>query len=163
MTDDVPDDLLESADPELDVAALMADIRERVRRRREALGVDDRVFPQYDVTACPAEPEGIPFDANLYHHLRLANELYAEFETEPALPPSPYTRLPVLGRLWQRFRPGLHLLILYYVNRATAQQASINRHLVSVLNQLTELTQAQQRTIADLQAQAEALRQQDRR
>ena len=89
MNDSVPDDLLEINDPEIDAAALMAQIRERMRQRRIALGLDDRSFPSYDVTSCPPEPEDIAFDANLYHHLRLANELYAQGETEPALPPSP--------------------------------------------------------------------------
>jgi len=159
MSDGVPDDLLESNNPEIDTVALMAQIRERMRRRRRELGVDNRSFPSYDVTSCPAEPDDLPYDANLYHHLRLANELYAEADTEPALPPSPLTRVPLFGRLWQRVRPSLHVLILFYVNRALAHQVTVNRHLVSVLNQLTVQVEAQQRTIVALQADIQALRQ----
>jgi hypothetical protein len=161
MNDSVPDDLLEINDPEIDAAALMAQIRERMRQRRIALGLDDRSFPSYDVTSCPPEPQDLAFDANLYHHLRLANELYAQGDTEPALPPSPLSRLPVFGRLWQRLRPSLHVLILFYVNRALAQQVTVNRHLVSVLNQLTVQSQAQQRAIAALQSELQTLRQAD--
>ncbi len=161
MNHGVPDDLLENNNPEIDTAALMAQIRERMRQRRIELGVDNRAFPSYDVTNCPAEPEDIPYDANLFHHLRLANELYAEADTEPALPPSALTRVPGFGRLWQRVRPSLHVLILFYVNRALAQQVTVNRHMVSVLNQLTEQAQAQQRAIAALQAEVQALRQAD--
>jgi len=159
MSDGVPDDLLESNNPEIDTVALMAQIRERMRQRRRELGVDNRSFPSYDVTSCPAEPDDLPYDANLYHHLRLANELYAEADTEPALPPSPLTRVPLFGRLWQRVRPSLHVLILFYVNRALAHQVTVNRHLVSVLNQLTVQVEAQQRTIVALQADIQALRQ----
>jgi len=159
MSDGVPDDLLESNNPEIDTVALMAQIRERMRQRRRELGVDNRSFPSYDVTSCPAEPDDLPYDANLYHHLRLANELYAEADTEPALPPSPLTRVPLFGRLWQRVRPSLHVLILFYVNRALAHQVTVNRHLVSVLNQLTVQVEAQQRTIAALQSDIQALRQ----
>jgi hypothetical protein len=163
MNDGVPDDLLESNNPDIDTAALMTQIRERMRQRRIELGVDNRAFPSYDVTSCPTEPDDIPYDANLYHHLRLANELYAEADTEPALPPSPLSRVPLIGRLWQRVRPSLHVLILFYVNRALAQQVTVNRHMVSVLNQLTEQLQAQQRTIAVLQSEIKALRQPDGR
>jgi len=159
MSDGVPDDLLESNNPEIDTVALMAQIRERMRQRRRELGVDNRSFPSYDVTSCPAEPDDLPYDANLYHHLRLANELYAEADTEPALPPSPLTRVPLFGRLWQRVRPSLHVLILFYVNRALAHQVTVNRHLVSVLNQLTVQVEAQQRTIVALQSDIQALRQ----
>jgi len=159
MSDGVPDDLLESNNPEIDTVALMAQIRERMRQRRRELGVDNRSFPSYDVTSCPAEPDDLPYDANLYHHLRLANELYAEADTEPALHPSPLTRVPLFGRLWQRVRPSLHVLILFYVNRALAHQVTVNRHLVSVLNQLTIQVEAQQRTIAALQSDIQALRQ----
>jgi hypothetical protein len=122
MTDEVPGDLLVIDDPEVDVDALMAEIRDRIRRRREELGVDHRSFPAYDVTACPEAPDDVAYDANLYHHLRLANELYASMDTEPALSPSPLTRVPVLGPLWQRLRPAVHQLILVYVNRGLAQQ-----------------------------------------
>ena len=163
MNDGVPDDLLEINDPEIDTAALMANIRERMRQRRLELGIDNRAFPSYDVTSCPAEPEDLPYDANLYYHLRLANELFAEADTEPALPPSPLSRLPVFGRLWQKLRPSLHVLILFYVNRSMAHQVTVNRHTVSVLNQLTEQSQAQQRAIAALKAELESLRQSDSR
>jgi hypothetical protein len=160
MNDEVPGDLLEIEDPEVDVAVLMAEIRERIKRRRETLGIDDRVFPSYDVTACPEAPDDQPYDANLYHHLRLANELYANMDTEPALAPSPLTRVPFLGRLWQRLRPTFHELILLYVNRSIAQQVAVNRHLVSTLNQLTLLAQTQQRAIVALQTELQTLRRQ---
>jgi hypothetical protein len=158
MSDEVPGDLLVIDDPEVDVDALMAEIRARIQRRRAELGVDSRSFPAYDVTACPEPPDDLAYDANLYHHLRLANELYASMDTEPALTPSPLTRVPVLGPLWQRLRPAIHQLILVYVNRGLAQQMTVNRHLVSALNQLTQLTQAQQRAILALQSEVEALR-----
>ncbi len=163
MSDPVPDDLQEINDPEIDAAALMAQIRERMRQRRAELGINDRASSSFDVTSCPPEPEDMPHDANLYHHLRLANELYAEADTEPALPPSPLTRVPVVGRLWQRVRPSLHVLILFYVNRALGHQMTVNRHMVSVLNQLTEQAQSQQRTIAALEAELQSLRQTDGR
>jgi hypothetical protein len=160
MNAEVPDDLVEIHDPEVDPAALMAQIRERIRLQRETLGGDNREFSSFDATAYPEEPKDIPYDVNLYHHLRRANELYARFDTEPALAPSPLTRVPLLGPLWQRLRPSLHTLILIYVNRLAMRQANVNRHLVSTLNQLTVQCQEQQRAIQTLQAEVHALRQQ---
>ena len=157
-TPDLPDDFLEINDEELDTAKLMALVRERVRQRRETLGRHRRAFPTFELIQFPGEPEGQPYDANLYFHLRVANEIYAQMETEPDLPPSPATRLPLIGKLWQRLRPALHVLVLIYVNRAAAQQVRVNRHLVSVLNKLTALTQEQQQALRVLQAEVAELR-----
>lgn len=161
MTNDVPDDLLEIRDPEIDAAALMAQIRDRIQKRRETLGVDNRIFESFDVTPCPEPPEGA-HDVHLYHHLRRANEVYAYFETEPVLSPSALARLPIVGAWWQHLRPALHELVLIYVNRLAAQQININRHFVSVLNQLTVQVRQQQEQIAALEAEVQALRREQR-
>jgi hypothetical protein len=160
MNEPIPDTLIEIHDPELDPAQIMADIRARIRRRREELGYDNRAFPTFGLAVCPEEPEDIPYDVNLYHHLRLANERYGQLDTSPALVSSPATRLPLIGRLWQAIRGHAHSLVLFYVSRVAGYQMSMNRHLISVLNQLTRLTQEQQRTIIALQAEVEALREQ---
>ena len=55
------------------------------------------------------------------------------------------------------------MLILFYVNRSMAHQVTVNRHIVSVLNQLTEQSQAQQRAIAALKAELESIRNSDSR
>lgn len=159
MDTDIPDDLIEIRDPEIDAAEIMEQIRERVRKRREKLGVERRSFPTLGVAVCPDEPDDIPHDPNLYYHLRLANDTYAQVETEAVLAPSPATRVPVLGRLWRLIRAEAHNLILFYVNRVVTHQTAVNRQLVSVANHLTALGQEQQRTILLLQAEIETLRQ----
>ena len=158
MSERPADSPLNGDHEEVDTLALMAQIRARMRQQYKDLGLENVAFPRNDVTNCPAEPEDIPHDANLYHHLQLANELYAQSDPEPALPPSPLSRLPVIGRVWQRLRPGVHVLILFYVNRSIAHQIAVNRHLVSVVNQLTQQSEAQQRAILALQAELQALR-----
>jgi hypothetical protein len=160
MNEELSDDLIEIHDPEINVAAIMDQIRERIRRRRKELGYEKRVFPSFGGTAYPGEPEDLPYDPNLYHHLRLANETFANVETDAQLPATRATRLPILGSLWQRVRAYLHRIILFYVNRSIAHQVNVNRHLISVLNQLTALSQAQQRQIAALEAEIKALRSQ---
>ena len=150
------DDLIEIRDPAVDAGEIMATIRARIRQRRAEMGYEARQFPTFGAATPLPAAEELP--AALYHHLRQANRSYNQVETAPLLAPSPATRLPVLGRLWQLVRGQAHQLILFYVNRAATHQAGVNRHLVSAANELARLAQEQQRTIAALQAEVEALR-----
>jgi hypothetical protein len=153
------DDLIEIQDPEIDASSILAQIRERIQARRAELGYDQRTFPTFGTAVYPGEPEDLPFDADLHHHLRLVNGSFARIETGADLAPSQATRLPVIGRLWKLVRGQLHSLVLFYVNRAVAHQTSVNRHLVSVLNRMEALNQEQQRTIIKLQKELAQLRQ----
>jgi hypothetical protein len=155
---EISDDLIEIRDPEIDPTQIVSQIRTRIIQRRAELGYEDRSFPAFDLASYPGEPNDIPFDQNLYHYLRLANTSYNQIEVDPLLAASPATRLPVIGPLWQRVRSQVHSLVLFYVNMAGGNQISVNRHLVSVLNRLTLVTQDQQRTIQDLQAEVADLR-----
>lgn len=159
MDAEIPGDLIEINDPQLNVTEIMAQLRARVQQRREELGYDRRAFPTYGSTMFPGEPDDLPYDANLYHHLRSANDSLELPAMEPLLAPSPFSRLPLIGVLWQRLRPAFHNMVLFYVNRALASQLRVNRHLVSVLNQLTTLSQDQQGSIRDLEGRIKALEQ----
>jgi hypothetical protein len=148
------DDLIEIHDPEVDPQTLMAEIRRRIQNRRLEAGYDYRTFPAFGAAmVCPEPPEGQPYSPDLYHHLRQVNELYSEVETSTILAPSPATRVPVLGRFWKLIREQAHGLVLFYVNRSIGHQVKVNRHLVSVLNQLTEENQALRGRIAALEAE----------
>jgi hypothetical protein len=155
-TADLPaDDLIEIHDPEIDPQAIMAEIRRRIQERRLEAGYNNRSFPAFgSAMVCPEPPDGMPYSPDLYHHLRQVNTLYSEVETTPILAPSPATRVPVLGRFWKLIREQAHGLVLFYVNRSIGHQIKVNRHLVSILNQLTEENQSLQRRITDLEAEA---------
>lgn len=155
-TADLPaDDLIEIHDPEIDPQIIMAEIRRRIQERRLEAGYDNRTFPAFGAAmVCPEPPEGMPYLPDLYHHLRQVNTLYSEVETATILAPSPATRVPILGRFWKLIREQAHGLVLFYVNRSVGHQVKVNRHLVSVLNQLTEENQALQRRIMVLEGQA---------
>lgn len=160
-TPPLPDNnLIEIRDPEIDPAAIMAEIRGRIEQHRRELGYENRRFPTFGTADYPGEPAHQPYDGMLYQHLRLANRHYANVETKPVLVSSPTTRLPVVGRLWSLIRSSTHNLVLFYVNRAVTQQVNINRHLVSVLNRLTAQLQEQEEKIATLQAEIERLKEQ---
>ena len=157
MDREIPDDLIEINDPDIDPAQIVEQIRERIRRRREEAGYAQRVLPTFGATAYPGEPEGEHHDPDLYYHLQLANEIYVRTETGPILAASPATRLPILGRLWQSVRGHAHSLVLFYVNRAATHQTDVNRHLVSTLNQLAVVSQEQQQRIRELESQVDRL------
>lgn len=152
------DGLIEIGDPEVDPGRIMETIRERIRQRRQELGYDGRTFPVFGAAAYPGEPEGVAYDADLYHYLRLANDSFAAVDTEAVLASSPATRVPVLGRIWQLIRGGAHQLVLFYVNRAVTHQTDVNAHLVSVLNRMAAVIEQQERAINQLQAEVKALR-----
>lgn len=156
LTADLPaDDLIEIQDPEIDPQAIMGEIRRRIQARRLEVGYEHRTFPAFgSAMICPEPPEGMPYSPDLYHHLRQANALYSEVETAAILVPSPATRVPIVGRFWKLVREQAHGLVLFYVNRSTGHQVKVNRHLISVLNQLTEENQALQRRIMALEAEA---------
>ncbi len=159
-SNNISDTLIEIHDPDIDPSDIMAQIRARIKQRREELGYDDRTFPEFEIATYPEEPDDVPVDKHLYHHLRIANETYTAVETTAILVPSTATRFPALGRMWQLIRRQMHNLVLFYVNRTLTHQTGINRHVLSVLNRLVIQVQDQQRTIIALQAEVEALRQQ---
>ena len=81
-----------------------------------------------------------------------------EIDTEPMLAPSPATRVPFLGKLWGLIREQAHGLPLFYVNRHAGMINRINSHLLSAIGGLAQTNHAQQKTIAQLQAEIEQLK-----
>jgi hypothetical protein len=161
--EELPDGFFEIRDPQVDLGNIMAQIRQRIQERRRAYGYETRTFPAFGTAAHLGESDDIKFDSTLYHHLRVVNEIYANAETAPNLSPSPATRVPVLGRLWQVIRYQAHSLVLFYVNRDIAWQVNVDRHIISTLNRLAALTQEQQCEITALQAQLVTLQAAERR
>ena len=141
----------------------MAEIRARIEERRREAGYEERAFPRLEqrrlTQACRRGLVG----CGPYHHLWLANQLYNQAETAPVLAASAATQLPLFGRLWKLVREQAHQLVLFYVNRLVAHQTNVDRHLVSVANELTREIQEQQEQIRALQEEVEALRQKGNR
>ncbi len=155
---EIPNSLIEIHDPEIDPAQIMEQIRERIQRRREELGYPRQVFPTFGAAAYPGEPEGEDYDADLYYHLRQANQHYHQLGVEMVLAPSPRSRIPLIGPWWDRVRREAHQLVLFYVNRLAQRQVTVNRHLVSTLNRMAVQIQEQQRQIRALQDELRKLR-----
>jgi len=158
MDAEIPDDLIEIHDPEIDPVQIMEQIRERVRRRREELGYAEREFPAFGIAAYPGEPEGEGFDVSLYHHLRRANDLYCEIGVGVLLAESPATRLPILGPLWERIRRGAHSLVVFYLGELARRQVAVNRHVVSTLNRMAVQLQALREEVERQREQMDSFR-----
>jgi hypothetical protein len=157
MDIDVPDDLIEIDDPEIDVDDIMQEIRERIRRRREAMGYPRKSFPAFGAAAYPGEPETEDFDENLYYHLRKANDTYMTLVVEPVLSSSPATRIPILGRIWRQIRKEAHNLVLFYLGKLAGKQVLVNRHMVSTLNRMAAELQNQQAQVRELRREVKQL------
>jgi len=155
---EIPDDLIEIHDPQIDPAQIMEQIRERIRRRRDALGEPRQTFPAFGMAAYPGEPEGRDFDVDLYNHLRRANDLYYQIGVQVELSPSPATRLPIVGHLWQQVRREAHNLVIFYLAKLSRQQVAVNRHVVSTLNRMAAQLQAQQAELETLRTEIKRLR-----
>ena len=155
---EIPDDLIEIHDPEIDPAQIMEQIRERIRQRRLELGEPRQAFPTFGAAEYPGEPEGRDLDAELYHHLRRANDLYYQIGVQVELAPSPATRLPLVGRVWEQIRREAHNLVIFYLGKLVRQQVAVNRHLVSTLNRMAAGSQAQQAELQAVRAEIKFLR-----
>lgn len=148
---------LELYDTEVTAEQLIATIEKRVQQRLAEQGEIKRIFPTFGfIAAMPQPPTDQDYSATLYYHLQRLNEMETA-ETAPILVPSPSTRLPLLGPLWQFIRGAAHELILFYVNRYIAHNAIFHNHLINILNEQTHLLQRQQEEIEKLRRDVQKL------
>lgn len=150
MRSETESGLLVIDDPEIDVDAIVEEIRVRIHQRRHELGEPRQSFPSFGTAAFPGEPRDRSFDADLYYHLRKVNDLHARFCLDPVLADSPVTAIPVVGALWRRVRLFAHQLVLFYVQRAVREQVAVNRHLVGTLNRIAVVLEMQEERIRAL-------------
>lgn len=154
MSEKQHDRWLEIDDSEISSDALAARVEERLQARREELGPVSRQFPVFH--AQPSDPDETVAHSEMRDILRQLQEL-PEPPTHATLAPSPATRLPLFGRLWQLVRSQTHQLVLFYVNRHVAHQARQNHLVANALRRLSASVNAQQQEIERLQARLETL------
>jgi hypothetical protein len=93
----------------------------------------------------------------LYYHLKQANQAQPP-DTEPEIASSVATRLPLIGPIWRLIRHEAHHLVLFYVKRIVSHNALLQGHVVSTLNEMTRLIQAQEEEIVRLKQGLKELR-----
>jgi len=144
---------LKITDTEMTSAELVAEVERRVWQRRQTLGQINPQFPAFGIL--PPIPEIELNNPALEHNLRQLNQMDPPPMT-PVLAASPATRIPLLGNLWQLVRRQFHELVLFYVNRAASHETKVDTHIISTLNELTRVIQAQQEEIERLRDEVRA-------
>lgn len=140
-------------DEQITSEELVREVERRVEQRRAELGEVSLVFPTFGyVSSYPDVPLERRVSPHLFYYLEQANKMPPP-TVEPALAPSPATRAPVVGGMWQRIRGEMHNLVLFYVNKSVREQNRVNANLVSTLNELTRVIQDQQAEIDALRAE----------
>jgi hypothetical protein len=131
----IEDGIVEIHDPEIDVQAIMAQIRANLATR----GQDDRAihFPSFGPVAGGAgavcDGDAGPLNAELYYNLGQLNLDYDQITVESTLETRP---MRVVGPLVNRFKAEFHNLCVYYVNLLAGKQVGFNEHATRALNQL---------------------------
>jgi hypothetical protein len=147
-----------ASEAEVDIEAIMADIKDRARRNRqkamaEGLLPGDFVFDDY-----PDTPAVGSYDPELYEHLRQVNQPYRMRGVVRMARPSPLTRLPVVGRRLEKVQAAAHNLVVFYVNTFAVEVIGFQRHIAGVLNRLVGWSQKKDREIQLLRQELEMLK-----
>lgn len=144
---------IEIDDPQLSSAELVQRVEARFKKRLDDLGPVDRHFPSFDPSASlPESDNQEEYTAMMRYYLQNLEQQEPP-DTTPTLAPSPATRLPIVGRLWQLVRREAHQLVLFYVNRHLAHQTRLNNEIAGALREMAALLRAQDEEIQRLRAE----------
>ncbi len=149
---DRPAELIKA--PDLDIEAVMQEIRARVRARRAQALKQGLDWEAYADGLYPLPPDAV-LSRDLHEAVRYAALGYDKIPLEMVLTEN---RWPLVGRLVQRLRAALHGLVLFYVNRLAARQVRFNEQTARALTLLVRDLEAQ---VRDLRARLEALEAQE--
>jgi len=147
--------LIEIDDPEIDPEQIMVEIRRRMWVERKKRKYDQQNFPKFGQSDVFNRLADLELDSELYRYLDKANNAIGGVDTSAVLVDSPATRVPILGKIWRIIRANAHQLVLFYVNRTTRQQTTVNQEMLNTLNRLAILIQEQNETIEMLRAELE--------
>jgi hypothetical protein len=136
--------ILEIQTPEINAEAIMRQIRENLRSRRQE--AEARGF-EFDSLAAGEYPRR--FDDDLYREIR---------RVSPSI--SAKGAVPILSSLFRRVRIVLHQLVIYYVNQLAAQQNRHNRQVLRVLMELVRELERESHSeeLRELRDEVEAIR-----
>lgn len=152
------DDFISFQDDEMSRSQLLEIVRKRMQERNWTDLRRIELAPYGSATEVPKPPPGASYDFDLIRDLRHLNRIYYAAETEPLLVDSPSTSVPIFGSIWKLIRRQMHELILFYVNRRTAQQVKVNDQTVRVLNSLVRTNLEYQLEIKSLREELDALK-----
>ncbi|MDA8217161.1 MAG: hypothetical protein M0Z94_06025 [Dehalococcoidales bacterium] len=132
-----PADVIEIKDPEVDVAAIMQQIRQGLAARQDMYEADV-FFPSFkggDSPTATGEQLGTEFSYELEEALRSHDRAWVSLQVAP-------TRIPLIGGPLSHLKYMLHNLIVFYVNQLAAKQVSFNAHSVNAVRALSQMVGA---------------------
>ncbi len=151
------EDIIEIRDEQIDVQAVMRQIRANLQQRRAAAAAQGVDFDAF-VAGLYQENQG-HFAAAVYYNLRRANATYDRITVSRYVSPR---STPFIGGWLQRLRGILHDLVIYYVNMLGSKQTMFNESITYLQNSLIEgLDKDAASTAAELaalRAEVQALR-----
>ncbi len=145
------------SEAEVDVEAIMADVKASARRNRqkalsEGLSAIEFIFDD--------DPDKLPSrinDPSLYEHLLWVNQPHKIQGVHPRLQPSVLTRLPGIGRYLEKLQATAHSLAIFYVNTFASEVINLQSHVAAVLNYLVGWNQRTDKEMVLLRQEIEAL------
>ena len=141
-------DIIRIVDPELDVDAIMAEIRANLASR-PPLDPDPS-----ELVDRPGEAASLSAEAELEWELEQAVDAQRDLGVADQLRPG----AGLVGSLATRVKAPLHQLARFYVDLSVQKQAALQGHVVRALRLLAEQSAARQEETARLRAEVEALR-----
>lgn len=144
-------------DEHVSMDELEVELGRRVDKRRLELG--EVRFEESNFAPLSTFPEPPPNQNQypaLYYHLRRANQVDLE-RVGPLLDDNVETSSSFLSRLVWPIRRRFHELVMFYVNHALQDESKLDSHIVSTLNEMTRVIQAQQEEIENLKAEVHLL------
>lgn len=133
---------------EIDVEAIMQQIRAHLMARKMAANGDLRATPDwFDGRLAPELYEAL-YNVTMTYDRIAAPKMLTE------------TSIPVVGRLWMAVRAQFHNLVLFYANKIAAKQVVFNRHLVALVSEMVKELEALPTAgqVTDLHGEIETLR-----
>ena len=149
---------LSATSSEIDVEAIMAQVREKAQENRRAALADGLQPRQFVLADFPEEPISDEYDPALYAHLRQINQPHQILGVRRIMRPSFLTKLPIAGSIWQQIQRQGHDLVIFYVNALATEIVDFQQHVAGVLNQLVNGSQAKDAEIASLKEEIKALK-----
>lgn len=155
MAENGEEQMIESGDPDIDVAAVMREIRARIAGRRADAERRHLDFEALVEGRTASGNSHLPAEAReAYQFMRLG---YDKITVDLSLTD---LRMPLIGPLVQRVRRGLHTLVLYYVNMMASKQMRFNDAVTRALGGVMGMSESADRSdaIEALQAEVSDLR-----
>ena len=155
VTGNDPETVLRIRDPELDQGAIMGQVREAIQRRQEGGGYGPDISTLGPESLRPQDADADQTDLVLLYLQTALDDLAARSQLQE---PDFHSDVPVLGPLVVRVRRLWNWMAAkWYVLGWMEQQAAFNSRVVSIVSELFQMQESNERHIRDLELELQRL------